>query len=237
MIQLVDRGPNESIIRFTPRFKYKRLGSLECDLISGHHCTYCNNVIQALYYTNKPVDLEKYEETKVLSQGEKNEGELLKVVPNFDDEGNYKLETFNTAAGQAQRITLKNHVVNWAGASGSRKEYFERGERCCTYTSVISLREDLMMRDLATVAGYTLVNERLQKPDPTAAFIIDWINTEMIYVTRNLRVAKAIGIAPPAILIPRKVVDEQFVNVVSVLNSKWDKKVAEDLAAMETVSA
>ena len=241
MIQLVDRGPNESLIRFIPRFAYKKIGPQERDLIHGHWCQYCNNLIQALYYTDKPIDLPKYEETRVLSQGEKNDGELLKIVPNAEDKGNYKVEFFRTPAGNAEQITLKNHVLNFRGlGSGNRDDFFEVGERCCAYTSLIPMRAETIVRELATVAGFSLegakrYDEGLTEPPPE--WIAEYMKKTQDYLTREIRTAPAVGDAQMALLIKRKVVKDAFYNVITFLYREWDKKVEADKAIAEALLA
>jgi hypothetical protein len=240
MIQLVDRGPNESLIRFTPRFAYRKLGPLECDLIHGHFCMYCNNLIQALYYTDKPIDLPKYEETRVLSQGEKNGGELLKIVPNAEDKGNYKTEFFRTPNGNAEQITLKNHVLNFKGlSSGNRDDFFEVGERCCSYTSVLPLRNETIIRELAIVAGFNLesAGRYTEGTEPPPKWIAEYFKTAESYLTKEIRTIPAVGDAPMALLIKRGYVKESFYNVVTFLYRKWDEKVEADKAYGEALLA
>jgi hypothetical protein len=227
MIQLVDRGPDKSLIRFTPRHRFRSTApTLECELISGHFCPWCANIIQAFYTTTKPVDLSLYEETRVISQGEKNEGELLKIVPGEEGKTAYKDEFFKTPKGNSQRITLKNHVVNWKG-TGNRDDYFEPGERCCIYTSVISMQGRDMAHDLAIVAGYNLDSaERYIKTNPTAEFIVKWLKTEVSWSTLEMKSVMPVGVAPPALLIKRSTMKSQFINLVTLLYSKWDAHVA-----------
>ena len=228
MIQLVDRGPDESLIRFSPRSKFRKLGQLEGELVHGHICQFCRNVIQAVFFTDTPVDIEKYEETRVLSQGEKNMGELLKVVPNYEDGGNYRSEFFETPNGNVQKITLKNHVINWAGVKSANREkdFFEVGERCCVYSSVIALQNETLIRDLAMVAGFDLVaTQRYAKTDPPIDFILEWFRVTPDFTTKELRTTKAIGEAPPAILIPRKLLKDRFGYVVTMLYQAWDIEV------------
>lgn len=238
MIQLVDRGPEKSLIRFTPRYKFRDSAPpLECELISGHFCNWCGNIIQAFYTVDKPVDLNSYEETRVISQGEKNEGELLKIVPGEEGKSNYKVEFFATPTGKAQRITLKNHVVNWSGTK-NRDDYFEPGERCCVYTSLISMQERDMAHDLATLAGYNLdTAERYIKTNPTAEFIVKWLKTEVSWMTLEMKSAMATGVAPPALLIKRATMKSNFINLVTLLYSKWDAHVASLAVPTETLTA
>ena len=240
MIQLVDRGPNESLIRFTPRFAYRKLGPLECDLIHGHFCMYCNNLIQALYYTDKPIDLPKYEETRVLSQGEKNDGELLKIVPNAEDKGNYRVEYFRTPNGNAEQITLKNHVLNFAGLSVlGRDLFFEVGERCCSYTALIPLRAETMIRELAVVAGFSLEGAKryTEGTEPTPEWVAEYFKKTQDYLTKEIRTTPAVGDSQMALLLKRKSIKEYFPNVVTFLYREWDQKVEADKAMAEALLA
>lgn len=230
MIELVDRG-EKSLIRFTPRYKFRHLPTIECDLIYGHQCPICRNVIQALYYVDQTFDLANYEETKVLSQGEKNAGELLKIVPNEEDQGNYRVQDYRFSDSRSQLIVLKNHVVNWKGLSGNRDEFFEVGERCCSYTAVISLQEKNVVRDLAAVAGYSLAaygryNEDVS--EPTIEFLANWLKTAFSWETLEIKMVNAIGSSPPALMVKRSVLKSQFPNTVSNIYKAWDVKVAKE---------
>jgi len=235
MIQLVDRGLDDSIIRFTPRHAYRKLGPIECDLVHGHFCPWCNNVIQALYYTDKPIDLSKHEETRVISQGEKNEGELLKIVPNWEDDGNYKVQTFRTPQGNAQKIVLKNHVINWAGtAAGNSDNFFEVGERCCIYTCLIPLTEETAMREFSMVAGFSLtVGNRYEQVEPPMAFVAEWFKNANTWDTKETRTLPAIGRSPLAFLMKRKALKDQFQYVASKLYQAWDTRAEEEKVARE----
>lgn len=237
MIQLVDRGPNDSIIRFSPRTSYKTDKTIECDLEHGYVCPYCNNVIMAMYYTENPINLDKYEETRVLSQGDKNEGDLLKIIPNWEDaEGNYRTEFYKTANGNAEKIVLKNHVINWKGAgSYNRKEFFEPGDRCCTFTTLISLRPENLIRDLASVSGYSLQaynRYETTNTDPDVPFIRNWLDTSYSWINLEMRSISSIGTGVLAIQIKRKTLEAGFRNSVMNLYSEWDKKVAAELLAV-----
>jgi hypothetical protein len=117
MIELIpasgERGP---LIRLTPRQGFKKSHKmLEFPLQYGHRCPYCPNVINAVFCPDRQIDLFPYEETVVLSQGEKNAGEILKVVPGHNpNEGNYNIDYVSTPEGNLQRIRMKNHVVRAA---------------------------------------------------------------------------------------------------------------------------
>jgi hypothetical protein len=224
MIELVDRGLNESLIRFTPRSQYKYLRTLECDLVQGYSCLFCNNIVQALFYTDKAIDIEKYEETRVLSKGEKNEGDLLKIVPNMYDPGNYKVDTYKTANGNAQRITLKNHVINWKGFGKATDEFFEVGERCCPFTSIISIQDEDVVRDLVLIGQYSYqLTLREDKPDPDLPFLLNWIDTAFSWETKGIRYRKAVGSGPPALMLRRETIKKsETVAIPFSLYKKWD---------------
>lgn len=237
MIELVDRG-DKSLIRFTPRYQYRKLPTIECELINGYRCPICSNVFQALYFIDAPFDLEKYEETRVLSQGEKNAGDLLKIVPNFEDKGNYRVIEYDLTDVKAQQIVLKNHVVNWKGVNGNRDDYFEVGERCCSFTSVISLVAQNMARDLAVVAGYSLTAGNRYKDnvtEPTPEFITEWLKNSFSWENQDVRAIKAVGASLPALMIKRATMKNPFTSVLTHLYKAWDQKVLQEKLAREAM--
>jgi hypothetical protein len=224
MIQLVDRGLNESSIRFTPRSRYRHLGPVECELISGYKCNHCSNVVQAFFATNKAIDLDKYEETIVRSQGEKNHGEILKIIPNLEDlDGNYRTEFFATPNGNAMRITLKNHVLNLAGCI-DRERFFEKGERCCEYTALICMQSQDVALELAVVAGYDIyTTERITKTTPDLPWIQGWLKSSVSWENMRVQSLPSIGQAPDGLLIRREMVKNPFVSVPNHMFTAWDK--------------
>jgi hypothetical protein len=231
MIKLIDRGPDNSRIEFSPRSRYSRVEStIQHELISGYTCPICNNVIQALFLTDKPVDIEKYEETRVLSQGEKNSGELLKVIPGGEEPGNYKQSFYKMPDGNAQKITLKNHVINWEGVgSGDRDDLFEVGERCCKYSAVISLMEADVIKDLAMSLGRAILYEQAGKPLPTIEFFEDWLKTEYYYYTLEMKLLRGVGReVPPCTLVKRDVLKNPPYFGLNTLVSKWNTKLDEE---------
>ena len=149
MIRIVDRGKYESGIRFTPSFHYREAPVIECNLHVGYTCPVCNNVIQAVFDASHRIEFVKYEETNVYSiVKDMNEG-IRKVVPEFaGDLSNYKFSEYVTKTGFGYTLTLKNHVVNWKGTQDiDREGFFEVGERCCMYSSLISLRSEDVVRE------------------------------------------------------------------------------------------
>src|ERR1035438_10078802 len=111
MIELTGK-PGDLIcrIRFTPRPWFKddeRVPHLELNLVYGHRCPTCGNVIQACFLTEKPIDLWYYEETAFVAKGEKTYGDLLKVVPNEESKPGHSqyTSTFErVASGSAQHL-------------------------------------------------------------------------------------------------------------------------------------
>lgn len=227
MIKFVDRGSEDSVVRFTPRTRFKTAPVLEQPLLSGHFCPTCGNVIQAAFFTEKPVLLELYEETRVISQGEKNMGDLLKIVPNEDENGNYREHFFKTPVGNAQVITLKNHVIRWEGGSPARRdELFEVGDRCCVFSALTSPLEEDMVRDFITLGVYSWSSPELAKKSlPTHAFLMDWVE-EKARTDGNFRVLKGMGDAPPAVLIKRDTLKTPFPGYISNLMSAWEAELA-----------
>jgi hypothetical protein len=128
---------------------------LRRDLVYGHVCPTCNNVIQACFLTDKPIDLWPYEETVFISQASgKNFGTTLKIVPNEESKAGYSqyTSTFErTLEGNAQHLVMKNHVLRYQGIDSKSREndrYNESGGHTCAYTGCFSLRQATMLKDL-----------------------------------------------------------------------------------------
>jgi hypothetical protein len=202
----ISRPGNNPKIRLTPRPGFRTKKALEFDLIYGHKCPFCSNVITACFKTEQKIDLFPYEETSILSQGEKNRGELLKTVPNRKDpDGCYRSEHFGKGADGIQRLLMKNHIMHASAIeSRSRDEsgesLWEPGERPCMYAGVFSEREDLLIKDLlllfkfhpTNISSYNIPKVKEIIPDPAGdpeAGQFRWI--------------PAIGDAPPVVLSER----------------------------------
>jgi hypothetical protein len=147
-------------ITFSPRPGFQKSHvAKEFDLIYGHVCPVCGNVITAVFKTESEIPLFPYEETTILSKGEKNAGDVLKIIPNDKNSTTcYNVEFLKTESGSVQKLLMKNHImrpiasqerftidVN-SGQSG--KAVWEAGEDACLMTGVFSEREDLLVKDL-----------------------------------------------------------------------------------------
>lgn len=209
MIELSGKiGDPEAKIRFTPRDgSEKRVEPLEFPLLWGHRCGRCGNVVNALFETHTEVDLFPYEATCVLSQGEKNAGEILKFVPNKKDKGNYESTMLVTPKGGLQRLRLKNHVARLSIVQDrptfGSECVNEVGERTCPLTSIFSPREELLIKDLLLLFAfqttelpqYNLPSIEALIPDPNGHASTD----------NRFRWARAIGRDPlPIIFVERQ---------------------------------
>ncbi len=229
MIQLIDKGPNKSTISFSPRYEFKgKYKEVTKDLIYGHFCSWCGNVIQAMFYTDKQIDLIPYEETRVISQGYTNEGNLLKTVPNtVDINSNYKVDFYKTKNGNAQLIRLKNHLIKWEGLSGwwvngvDRDKFFETGERCCKYIGVYALKDDWIIRDAALACGWRAAYERTVKE---STIPIDYLKEySKAYIKNDYVVVPVIGTGRSILLFNRDAVRYRNEAGFSALISTWKK--------------
>ena len=201
MIQLVES--KTPYIRFTKRKGFKgSVKPLELELVYGHRCPVCGNVMQALFKTEAPVSLWPYEETAVLSQGTKNAGELLKTLPNEKSEyGDSCYESdFQLAGGVgSQKIRLKNHIMRsraLADRQFTGEGLFEVGERCCMKTGIFSIRQDLLVKDFclfSMMQGVKIPLYNLPNIDQIITGTDDKIG----------RLVNAVGNAPPVILVER----------------------------------
>lgn len=201
-----NEASSKNKIVFEPRAGFTRgrgaAPELEFPLIYGHRCPYCGNVIQALFKAPRTFSLWPYEETVLLSQGEKNSGEIRKVFP--DDKTKhgkslYNME-FSPAEGGSIKLTLANHLVKHRAMSHREvngEGLWETGkERPCTKAAIFSLREDLLLKDFllfSQMVDYEIVKYNLPK-----------ISELILENDTNFRQVPAIGTAPPVILVDRQ---------------------------------
>ena len=197
--------PKNKII-FSPRGGFTRgrgaAPTLEFPLLYGHKCPYCSNVIQALFKAPRTFNLWPYEETVLLSQGEKNSGEIRKVFP--DEKTKYGKSLYNMefspAEGGSVKLTLANHMVKPRVLSHREvngEGLWEAGkERPCIKAAIFSLREDLLVKDFLLFSQ--MVDYEISKYNiPKAAELIPEADT-------NFRQVPAVGLAPPVILVDRQ---------------------------------
>lgn len=199
---LVD--PSNRII-FEPRPGFTRgkgaAPELEFPLIYGHRCSYCSNVIQALFKAPRVFSLWAYEETTILSQGEKNSGEIRKTYP--DDKTKhgkscYRID-YSPAEGGSVKITLKNHIMRHCTISERKyngEGLWEVGERPCTKTGIFALREDLLVKDFLLFSQLGDV-EIAQHNIPPVRELIPETDTDF-------KLIPSVGVAPPVILVDRQ---------------------------------
>jgi len=211
MIRLRGKTEEESInnkIIFEPRagFNKGKVPVLEFPLIYGHRCPQCQNVIQAVFKAPRPIDLWPYEETTVLSQGEKNAGEVLKTFPDEHTRHGktcYDIE-FSPAQGGSVKLTLRNHIMRHQALhdrdnqkTAYRGDFlWVPGEKPCTKTGIFSIREDLAIKD------FLLFSQISQYEIPK--FNIPPIKDLIPEGDANFKLALAVGVAPPVILVDRQ---------------------------------
>lgn len=192
-------------IQLSPRTGFKKWPILEKELIYGHACPYCFNVIQALFITDKPVDLFPYEETAVMSksQDSKKIGTVAKFVPEYEDvwgHTNYTSTILQGGGVTAQHLALKNHILKFEGIDKPVAEnganYFEPGEKCCEYTGIFSVRKDLMVKDILLFMQMT--KEAMDK------FHIPTLDHFLMKCGNKFRTLQAYGDAPPVVLVRRE---------------------------------
>jgi hypothetical protein len=197
--------PSNKII-FEPRSGFTRgrgaSPTLDFPLIYGHRCPVCSNVMVALFKAPKPFSLWPYEETTILSQGDKNAGEVLKVVP--DDKVKfgkscYQMD-YSPVEGGSIKLTLRNHIVRFSILSTRKYDgtgiWDESYERPCLKAGIFSLREDLLTKDFLLFSQIT-EQEILQYNLPPIKTLLPESNTEY-------RLVDAVGVAPPVILVDRQ---------------------------------
>lgn len=244
MIKFITGSADDNLIEFSPKDKRRSNKTITRNLAYGHYCDWCNNIIQAMFLTDKKIDLSLYEETRVISQGDKNEGNLLKVVPNKEDTTSaYKIDFYQTKAGNAQLIRLKNHLINWhADKDGSNKseDYFEVGERCCKYTGAYSLREEDIINEASIIANFKSVYYYMSKEyadNSSCNTKIPWNKVPVSYLSEyvpdyswnklDYKIIKCIGTGRPLLLIPRDYVRYGNNNLAYVYKL-WNTKLIEE---------
>jgi hypothetical protein len=196
---------NNKII-FEPRPGFTRgrytTPTLEFPLIYGHRCPYCSNVMQALFKAPRTFSLWPYEETTLLSQGEKNAGDIRKTFP--DDKTKfgkscYRVD-FNPSENGSVKITLRNHISKHCAIEQRKfngEGLWEVGyERPCTHTGIFSLREDLLVKDWLLFSQMSPI-EIVKYNIPSVKELIQENNV-------HFKLVPAVGIAPPVILIERQ---------------------------------
>jgi len=205
---LEEQNSSKNKIIFSPRPGFTRgkwaNPELEFPLIYGHRCPYCSNVIQALFKAPQAFSLWPYEETVILSQGEKNAGDIRKIYP--DDKTKtgkslYRMD-YSPAEGGSVKITLKNHILRTrviAERKYTGEGIWEDGEKPCTRTGIFSLREDLLVKDWMLFALVDTGDGReIAKYNfPTIKQIIPENNTDF-------KLIPAVGEAPPIILVEKQ---------------------------------
>lgn len=241
MIKLIDKGPDASRIEFTP-IHGSRSRAVTRDLIFGHRCHWCQNVVTALFLTPEQIDLRPYEETRVISQGDKNAGELLKIIPNLQDPlSSYRQSFYPSPAGKAQYIRLKNHVLRWESQQSGNDKYYEPGERCCRYVGFDVLDPSKAVVELATIVGYNFgqyAGYVQPVSSPTIEFLADF-KPESSYQAMDIRVLKVTGRGLPLLLLNRSLTkaDTNADYGFSNLFEQWNKKVKQETAAAAALNA
>lgn len=202
---LTGKHSKNNKIQFSPRAAYRGKGipTLEFPLVYGHTCPYCSNVIQALFKVPSEFSLWQYEETSILSQGEKNSGELRKVFP---DEGtkpeksHYNM-SFSPAEGGNIKLVLKNHIVRHRAIAERKyngEGLWEPGGHACIRAGIFSIREDLLAKDwlmfskIDSGGGVEISKYKLPPIE------------ELLATNQDFRIVRAIGVAPPVILIEKQ---------------------------------
>lgn len=208
MIQLI-KGSKPKLY-LTPRQGFKRTHKdIELELIYAHACPTCANIINAAAKTSgQEIDLYPYEETDILSQGEKNAGDILKKIPNEKDatRSAYEVKHFrgsNPELGGILHLRMKNHIVRPQAVKDLQKHrdnFEEVGERPCFYTGVWSPREDLLVKDLMLLFGFQDVEFDNTYRVPKVAELIP---TGGQVMGGEFKLSPTVGTAPPVILVKR----------------------------------
>lgn len=198
----VNDSNNKIIFESRPGFSRGRgaAPALEFPLIYGHRCPYCSNVMQALFKAPRTFSLWPYEETVLLSQGEKNSGEIRKTYPDEKvkfGKSCYRMD-FSSAEGGSIKLTLKNHIIQYTAISHSDYKgegIWEAGERPCTHAGIFSLREDLLVKDWMLYSKITEHEIEKYNLPPVKELIPE--------TDPNFKAVPAVGVAPPVILVER----------------------------------
>lgn len=238
MIDIQARGNAPKIV-LTPRPGFKRTHKeQEFELIYGHKCPTCSNVIQAVFLTDKKIDLFAYEQTSIMSQSKdvEKQGDVAKVLPNGDTGPGYSCYNTDftlTEGGGSQKIVLKNHVMRVRAIT--EREYngdglFEKGDlhytKACTKTGIHALRNDLLVKDYCLFSMMTDVDLRAYSL-PTVEKLMEGLTPGHSLGT----LVPAVGKAPPLILIERQTLIHGFTFVLRPRLEAWKVKAPTQKAA------
>lgn len=197
----INDANNKIIFEPRPGFNRGRLKTMTFPLIYGHRCPHCSNVIQALFKAPNRIDLWAYEETVILSQGEKNSGEVRRIFPDEktrEGKSCYRID-FCDAEGGSIKLTLKNHIMRHSSIEKRQfngEGLWEPGEKPCTKIGAFALREDLLVKDFL-LFGQMLKDEVIKHDIPTPQQLIKEDDKEF-------QLVPAVGVAPPVILVERQ---------------------------------
>jgi hypothetical protein len=204
-------GPTGFKVTFSPRPGTVRgAKEAERDLLYAFHCEFCRNLIALAFLTEEKLTLGRYEESLVVSA----DREIREVIPNHESKytSAYEIEWVPVSGKTmgVERIFMKNHVLR-AKRIGDR-DPFEPGARCCPYTSVMSLRKDLLIKDAILVAGFRAGDiEQYQLPS--------WDEfVAMVQGDPCLSFIHAVGTAPPIVRFLMDWIKD------GESRSHWDKK-------------
>ena len=213
MIELVGKpGDLNCRIKFTPRPGFKQTHTtIERELMYGHYCPSCMNVVQALFLTDDPISLWPYEETNVMStsKDEAKIGTILRIVPHVESKRGhsaYTTTSLRSVGSPGQHIVLKNHVLKYHGlkeTTPTPDRFFEPGDRTCEYTGVFALREDLLVRDICLLMQMSAHEVKLYNIPSLA----DFMTTAMTY---DIRLLPAYGSALPIIVVAREKIADRW---------------------------
>jgi hypothetical protein len=213
-------GDKNCKILFTRRPAFRddpKAPDLERELVYGHRCPTCGNVIQAMFRTETPVDLWKYEETAFISKSTdaKKFGMVNKFVPNEDSKLGYSQydSTFQSCFKPGtQHLVMRNHILQYQGLMKSERDagrHVLPGGFPCAYTGTFSRRPELAVQDMYLFFGHdmgTVLNQMMKNELPT----LDELGTSSHAVGYGIRTIVAYGDAPPVLTFPIEKI--QFVN-------------------------
>lgn len=202
-------------IVFTPRVGFSKVHKQKTyKLEYAHVCPGCGNVIQALFHTDQEVDLNPYEETRIMTidTDGKKPMELKGFSPDEKDPNKTHYNVYYDAKTKSQKIVLKNHILRFESIdlkNADEKADWEPGGKVCELSGLFSLREDLVMRDYVL---FSRINESKVWDFPVKS-ISD------VKFNNKLRVCgfpvEAIGDAPPVILIRYNIINRGWEHAVS----------------------
>lgn len=218
-------GDRNCKILFSARPAFRddpKVTAFDRELVYGHRCPTCGNVIQAMFRTEKAVSLWKYEETAYVSSSDSKFGEVLRYLPGPDSKDGYSqydVTTHRVGKNLYQHLLLRNHVLQYEGLNKPYKQANRHGLSGgypCPYVCLISRRPELIMQDIFLFLGEDIPNMVTMISEKTLPTFDEFVSFPAL-IAHGFRAIPAYGDAPAALSFPSRFVTSNY-NMAYVVN-------------------